>query len=781
MIPRIAVVAALLVPFAASGCGSDAADATTANDPPPVATDAGDGPAHWVVPFVGTADAHAPNPVTNGTMGSTFPGAAAPFGMVQWSPDTPTAGPPGYAFVDDTILGFSLTHLNGAGCTAMRDFPVMPVVGAWDGSADPTDGFSHDREVAWPGYYEVELDSGIRVDLTATQRAGLARFTFPSGAGGTVVLAGARQHEALVAKDFEATIRPDGVVLGSREDAFFCGTAPHYRTYFAMRLERAAAEIGTWSAGATSPGATTVQGDHAGVYARFDGAGGRVVEVKIGLSYVSADAALANLDAEMPSWDFEATRATTLARWNEMLGRIAVEGGADAQKQTFYTALYHSLVQPAVASDVNGDFVGFDGQKRNASGYVRYQNFSGWDVYRSWVELAAMIAPTETGDMMRSLVEAGDECGAMPKWSLANTETGVMVGDPADAILASAWAFGARGFDVAHALELANKGATDPSAACNGVRVRPGIVDYLARGYCPVDGADQPDGPASTTLEYAIADFAIAELAKDAGDDATAATFLARAKNWKNVFDPALVANGFSGYVAPRYLADQNGAPHFDETIDVSHTAYFVEGNPTQYTFMVPYDVAGLVSALGGDAATVARLDAFFEELNAGTQRPHAYMGNEPNFFTPWEYPWAGAPSRTQAVVKDIVAQLFTPKPDGLPGNDDLGATSSWAVWAMLGMYPIAPGVGGLVVGSPTFAKETIAAPGAAPIVITAARSAPDDAYVQSLAVDGADRTKAWIDWSEIAGGGSIDFTLASQPSATWGVSAADRPPSWLP
>lgn len=781
MLRRSAIAAALLAALGPIGCGGDSTDAPPLVEPPPIATDPGQGPARWVVPFVGTADAHSPGSVLNGKMGSTFPGAAAPFGMVQWSPDTPSAGPPGYAWKDDTITGFSLTHLNGAGCPARRDFPVMPVAGPWDASEDPRDGFAHEREVAWPGYYEVELASGIRVDLAATPRAGIARFTFPDVPVATIVLSGALAHEGLVTHGFEATVREGNIVVGSREDTLFCGSGTSHRIYFAMRLERAPDELGTWQPNALEPGGASVQGDHAGVYARFDAERGRTVQVKIGLSYTGEDAALANLDAEIPTWDFEATRATTLARWNELLGRIAIEGGTDAQKQTFTTALYHALVQPSVASDVDGAFVGFDGERRVASGYVRYQDFSGWDIYRSWIQLASIVAPTETGDMVRSLVESGDECGAMPKWSLANNETGVMVGDPADALVASAYAFGVRGFDAARALELAKKGATDPGAACNGVPVRPALGDYLARGYCPQDGAGAPLGPPSTTLEYAIADFSIARLAESLGDDATAAAFFARGKNWTNLFDPALSANGFTGYVAPRYLADQAGAPHFDESIDVGKSAGFVEGNATQYTFMVPHDVAGLVTALGGDATAVARLDAFFQELNAGTERPHAYMGNEPSFFTPWEYPWAGAPWRTQAVVKDILATLFTPEPDGLPGNDDLGSTSSWAVFAMLGLYPIAPGVGGFVVASPTFAKATIAVPGTAPIVLTTTRTAPSDVYVQSLAVKGAARTKAWIDWSEIAAGASIDFTLGAEPSATFGVGAGDRPPSWSP
>jgi len=458
---------------------------------------------------------------------------------------------------------------------------------------------------------------------------------------------------------------------------------------------------------------------------------------------------------------------------------VAVEGGTDTARQSLYTALYHVFLQPAVASDVTGQFVGFDGQTRTANGYVRYQNFSGWDIYRSWIQLVSVLAPDDASDMMRSLVESGNECGALPKWPIANQESGVMVGDPADAILAGAWAFGARKFDASGALALMKAGATNPGAACQGVAERPDLATYLARGYCAVDGSGAPSGAPSVTLEYAIADFAVAQLAGALGDNATNLAFLARGKNWKNVFDPAMQANGFTGYVAPRVLADQGGAPAFQQ-VDVGSSAGFVEGNAAQYTFLVPQDTAGLVAALGGDAQTVARLDAFFSQLNAGTDMPQAYMGNEPCILTPWEYAWAGAPWRTGEVVRAILDQLYKPTPDGLPGNDDLGTMSAWEVWARLGVYPVVPGVGGFVVGSPTFTKVTLAHPGSAPVVISSPNADLGAPYVQSVALNGgAAGTKAWIAWSDLASGGTVSFTMGAQPNMAFGASQADRPPTF--
>src|SRR6185437_593191 len=262
--------------------------------------------------------------------------------------------------------------------------------------------------------------------------------------------------------------------------------------------------------------------------------------MKVGLSYVSEAGALANLEAESPGWDFDAVHQAAIDRWNGYLGRVDVEGGTKDQSTAFYTALYHVLLQPGVAGDVGGAFMGFDGQVHQASGYTRYADFSGWDIYRSWVQLASVIAPAETSDMMASLVAASGECGALPKWALESTETSVMVGDPADAILANAYAFGARNFDAKAALAAMVKGATDPTAACGVYPVRKGLADYLALHYCPVDGTGAPAGSPAVTLEYAIADFSVAQLAGALGDTATQQTFLARGAYWKNLFDPSL-------------------------------------------------------------------------------------------------------------------------------------------------------------------------------------------------------------------------------------------------
>jgi predicted alpha-1,2-mannosidase len=723
----------------------------------------------WVDVFVGTAPSAAPDPVTNGAGGSTFPAAALPFGMVQWGPDTSSGPPSGYAYGDPRITAFSLTHLSGAGCWAMRDFPVFPFSGT-DPSTDPSDTFSH--ETASPGFYEVVLGSGITVDLAASKRGGMARFTFPSGPDATLVVANGHVTDLLSVKNPTLQVQADATIVGQRTNTFFCGGQPSYTVYFAARFDRAVKESGTYQLGGKSPGASDASGLGTGVYATFDTSREAVVTMKVGLSYVSAANAVANLDAEIPGWDFDAVHAAAVSQWNQALGHVVVEGGTDADLRAFYTALYHVLLQPAIASDVNGDYMGLDGTVKN-DGHVRYQNFSLWDVYRSWAQLVAVLAPDEMGDIVRSLVIAGAECGALPKWPLANTNQGLMFGDPSSPFIANAYAFGARGFDAQAALALMIQDATDPSATCNGVSLRPGLADYLARHYIAQGDLQSPPGSVSVTLEYAQDDFAIGQLAHALGNEAVHATFADRATYWKNVFDPA------TGYLQPR-MDDFFGMPVFgnvdvtsQDPGDLFGSSGFVEANSTQLTLAVQHDIPGLIAALGGDAVLVARLDALFAQVNAGLKQPYFYMGNEPGFSSPWAYAFAGAPYKTQAVVRRILREAFTGGPSGLPGNDDLGATSSWQAWAMLGMYPVIPGVGGVVLGSPTFPKATITLAGGAKLVIVADGAG---SYVQSLRVNGNDSSSSWLDWSAMANGGNLSFVLGTTPNITWGSAPSDRP-----
>ena len=770
--PAAGITAVLALVLAPLACSSSS-EAARAPAPVPVSTAASD-LAAFVDPFIGTGDGVSPDPVGNGLTGATYPGAALPFGMVQLSPDTTRNDPPGYHYTDDSITAFSFTHLNGAGCAAFRDLQVMPFASRPELGAPATDGFSHADEKASPGFYEVKLASNILVDLTATARTGLARFTFPESADAYVRLASNNDADVVNVDidGFEAHVVGNDTITGTRDGARFCAKGSKYRLYYAIQFDRPFDAFGTVTSGVEADGARDVSGINTGAYLRFSTSASRVVQMKVGLSYVSVEHAQANLTAENPAWDFDAVHAAALKEWNQRLGKIRVEGGEDAAKKQLYTALYHSLLQPGIFSDVDGSFIGFDGTVQVDPAHARYANFSGWDVYRSWIQLASVMAPKEASDIVRSLVGAGKECGALPRWAIANDDSGMMIGDPAAPTIANAWAFGARDFDLPGALALALHGANDPTAKCNTSVARPCLADVLALGFCPGLGTTL-EGSVSITQEYAVADYAIAQLAKAAGDETNRAAFVKRAGNWKNVLDMSYPGGPLP---QPREKDDVGGKPAFVPTKPEARPG-FTEGNPAQYTFFVPHDPYGLITALGGDAATIARLDTLFTELNAGVSRPYFYMGNEPQFSTPWLYAFAGAPGKTQATVRRLLREQFSDQPGGLPGNDDLGATSAWQVWSLIGLYPAITGSGTLVIGTPWFPKTTITLPSGKELVLTTTGGGLDAPYVQSLRIGGQAATRSYVTWDELASGQTLDLELGAAPSPSWGTAQADRPP----
>ncbi len=758
------------------------ADAGQPNDPEPIDTARPGGWVGDVDPFIGTANGDAPDPVKKGASGATFPGAASPFGLVQWSPDTPGAAPPGYAYEDSSITGFSLTHLNGAGCPSLRDFPVLPVVGEVVPKSDPRVGFSHANEKAWPGFYEVALDSGVTVDLTATTRTGLARFTFPQDSDAKVLIGGGPVWDALTVSGFELHVQGDDTVVGFR-DSNFCFGADAARLFLFAKFDRPFSKAAAWDKSTNnelSDGVTDVFGFPGGLALSFDTSVRRMVHMRVGLSYTSIDAARVNLETEQRAGtEFGAIRSRTEEAWEDLLGRLSVTGGTANDKTSLATALYHVFLQPATVSDVDGKYMGFDDVVHEDPGHTRYAHFSGWDIYRSWIQLVSVLAPDVTTDIIRSLVASGRECGALPQWAFANTETSVMVGDPSDVIIASAHALGIRGFDTDEALQLMRKGAEDPEARCGARKARAGLADYLEVGFCPGDSS-RPAlglwGPPSTTMEYAIADASIAQFAKALGKPDLAATYNARARWWRNTWDPNREGLGFKGFPQLRNKADDaDGKPAFRATEPGSPDG-FIEGNPAQYAFLAPQDPFGLVEAMGGEAEMTRRLDALMSEVNAGLSRPHFYIGNEPNFATPWLYPWTGAPSHMQESVRRVVRETFQPVPSGLPGNDDLGATSSWLAWSLIGMYPAVPGVGGFVLSTPAFDEVTLRiAQGA--LVLSAAGAGDDAIYTSGIRLGDRPLSRAWVDWSEISGGGRLTWTRSETPDDAW---ATTRPPDPL-
>jgi predicted alpha-1,2-mannosidase len=757
-----------------------------------------------VNPFAGTR----PGPGTFGG-GHNFPGAALPFGMVQWSPDTTPSAPHsgGYDHRDNHISGFSLTQLSGAGCSLYGDFPFLPTTEPIDSSpAAPggglagefQPGFSHAAEGARPGLYAVRLNpvrgAGIGVALTATTRTGMARFEFPANPHASVLIdaGGSAQPDDLAAVELDPERRE---IVGSASSGLFCGQRPRYRVYFAAVFNRRFDSYGTWQGDALDrggrraedreePAANPRSTARAGAYATFDTRRNHLVTARVGVSFVSVEGARANLAAESRG-SFRAIAARARAHWNQALGRVRVSGGLRRRLDTFYTALYHAFLAPRTFDDVGGVYPGMDGQLHRARGRTQYADFSGWDVYRSEVQLLSLLVPRRASEMMRSLLADAEQSGCLPRWPYANGQSMTMVGDSADPILASAAAFGAGAFDRGAALSAMVRGATQPCRSANGEYLqRQGLAPYIEHGYVPFDldtntrnanslygDPDAVWGSAATTLEYAVDDFAIAQLAaRSLHGHSTYRAFMRRSANWRRLFNPA------SGMVEPRF-ADGDFPPHYDN----HRGGGFVEGDSVQYTWMVPQDPAGLIQRLGGPPRAAARLGRFLRHLNGGaggTHTDHALLGNEPTLHTPWLYDWMRRPYRTQATVRRALLGLYDSSPDGYPGNDDLGTLSAWYVFGALGLYPEVPGVGILALGSPLFKRAEIRLPHRRRALILTRGRGP---YVRSLRFDSRAYAKPWTTYCALARGATLSYRLGRRPNRRWGAAAAAAPPSFGP
>jgi predicted alpha-1,2-mannosidase len=735
-------------------------------------------PTSLVNPFLGTGTGSAiVGPV------NTFPGAAAPFGMLTWSPDTtsrPSGG--GYAYADSATTGLSVTHLSGPGCPVQDDLPILPTsggIGTAPGTA--SEPFDHSSEQASPGSYTAVL-GGITTKVATTTRAGIGEFTFPAGPQANLLFkAGYSQ-----AGNTGSTVKIDGDgVTGSVTGGHFCAQDNVNTVYFAAAFDRPFTDHGTWNGSAIAAGNDTASGLQTGAWVGFDTTHQSTVHMKIAISYVSTANATANLRAEIPGWDTTSVAKATQAAWRKQLSKIEVGGGTHDQQVQFYTALYHCLLDPNVFNDANGQYLGFDGKVHTvAPGNTQYANFSGWDVYRSLIPLQAMIAPDESSQMMQSLVNDATQGGWLPKWPVANGYTGVMNGDAADPMIASAYAFGAKDFDTAAALAAMVKGATVPQTPTTlgqgYYEQRPGLADYLKLGYVPNTQASSisaTDNGASETLEYASADFSISQFAEALGSAATSKEFLNRSQNWTSLL------NTGSGFLQPRDAQGNfpAGNPVTTGIGDFGQSG-FQEGNAAQYVWLVPQNIHGLFTALGGDATVVKRLDEFLAKNDAGPNDPHYWAGNEVNMLVPWLYDYAGAAYKTQEAVRRTMTTAYGNTPAGEPGNDDLGALSSWYVWSAMGLYPTTPGTDTLAVTAPLFPsvklnlphnKVTISAPGA-----------PDQQYVRGLSVDGKPTQQAWLHAATLTGDApecgrdgqtTLDFRLSATPVKTWGTA----PPSY--
>jgi predicted alpha-1,2-mannosidase len=760
----------------------------------------------YVNPFAGTGRA-APKLAS----GRTFPGPTMPFGMIQWSPDLNSRG---YQYTTPggqlgKITGFSLTHLSGAGCRAYQDFPFMPTTAPLHSSPASSDEdtefagglaarFNHAHERARPGLYEVRLNPGQRdsVDakLSSTTRAALGRFTYPRTRSASMLInaGGSAMPDRLASIHIHPGRRE---VTGTATSGYFCLQRPTYTVHFDAQFSRPFHAYGTWSGSQLHQRSTAstvarhgpwpFKRARAGAYLTFDTRHQPVVKARVAISFVSVADARRNLEVGVGGRRFASVRNQARRGWNRVLNQVRVGGGSRTDRRTFYTALYHAMIAPRTFSDDNGDYMGMDGHVHNAGGHVQYSDFSGWDVYRSEIPLLALLAPARTSDMMRSLLADAQQSGCLPKWSLASGQTMEMVGDPADPMIASAAAFGADDFDPAFALQAMLKGAAQRCRSPNGAYVeRQGLAPYRSLGYIPfglnVQGGGatgiggSPDavrGTASTTLEYTTADFSIAQFAaREMGDHGAYSTFMSRAAKWSKSFDPA------TGYIEPR-LRDGSFPAHFSPTSKHG----FVEGDAAQYRWMVPYDLTGLASRLGGRGAAARALDRFLAKLNDFVHKfhsTHAFLGDEPTVETPWIYDWLRAPFKTQRAVRLAVRKLYRASPGGYPGNDDLGALSSWYLFGALGLYPEVPGAGLFALGSPLFPHATLHLPGG-DLVIDASRAARNHPYIRRLKLNGGLYEKPWLSYCSIANGGRLHYRLSGTPRRAWGGAPSAVPPSF--
>ncbi len=724
---------------------------------------------------------------TNGG-GNTFPGASMPFGMMQWSPDTNTDA--WYIHSEKQIDGFSLTHISGAGCPLYGDFAVLPTTDALTASpgtnlAPYAAAFDHRDEVAHPGYYAVTLSNGVRVEVTVSDRAGIARFIFPEGAASRLLVNAGSSANTLSnnASRSGYGLYANGIHLSSA-DSFagwvaaggFCGTDSHYKLYVAGRFDKPYKTAALWQDDTLVGAAKSAQGKHTGAWLDFGSE--RQIVLKVGISYVSEAGALNNLDKEIAGFDFDQVRAQARSAWSGLLDRTAVEGGTADQRTIFYTGLYHSFLSPNLFSDEDGKYIGFDDKAHSLAGSkqaAQYANFSDWDIYRNTVQLQALFEPARESDMMQSLVNDAMQSRWLPRWPAANDVTYVMGGDSPVILLSSSYAFGARNFDVETALKYMVKAGTEPGLGPHNIAERPFLADYLKLGYVP---AEKDSIDASRTLEFASADFAIAQFARNLGHQGEYEAFLKQSENWKNLLDPTTRwirprnSDGawLAGFDPERSLPKRPDAPVSTDQFG------FEEGNTYQYSFMIPFDYPALIAAMGGDAAVEPRLDKFFSKLVCWGE-PCFNMANEPDFVTPYIYVFAGLPWKTQDVITRIEAQTFKTTPDGIPGNDDLGATSGVYVWNALGFYPAVPGVGGVMLGTPMFDKATLRLAGGRTLVITKQGSG---VYVQRVSLNGDAYSNAWLPLNKLQPGTTqLYFETDAVPNKQRGSDLADRPPSF--
>ena len=705
--------------------------------------------------------------------GNTFPGATVPFGMVQLSPDHGLPGwdrIAGYFYPDTIISGFSHMHLSGTGAGDLYDILLTPINSKAtktikDNGNRPYSTFSHDNEHAEPGYYRVYLqDFGINAELTAGKRTGIHQYTFPADeqSGFIIDLAYSLNWDAPTQTFIK--IVDDTTIEGYR---YSTGWAPDQRVFFAAKFSKPFTSHQLYTDN-SEVSVKSIKGKNTKVIVHFPTDENEKVMVKLGVSSASIKGAHKSITAEAAHWDFEQYKTEASDSWEKELTKISVESDRLTWKETFYTALYQSMLAPTLLSDVDGNYKGADGKYHQAKGYDKYDTFSLWDTFRAAHPLYTIMHPERVKDFVHSMLSHYEQTGLSPVWSMQGNETNMMIGYHAVPVIVDAYTKGLlNDFDTELLYEACKSNAMDDAH---------GIKAYRELGYVPVS-SDHENWSVSKTLEYAYDDWCIAQLAKALKKDDDYAYFMKRADNWQNHYDST------SSFFRPKYA---NGA-FIENFVAKDYTNHFCESNAWHYFWFVPHNIQGLAAITGGSNRFEEKLDSMFsyhpkekDELpifSTGMIGQYAH-GNEPSHHVSYLYNYIGKPWKTQERVREILETQYKPVPNGHCGNEDCGQMSSWYIFSSLGFYPVNPADGIYVIGSPLWKKATIQLPGNKTFEIQCHNAARDNKYIQQAKLNGVNLDRSYIYHYEIINGGKLEFTMGASPNKQLWTSKEAFPPS---
>ena len=691
--------------------------------------------------------------------GQTFPGATYPFGSVQLSPDTRKEGGlscGGYYYPDPMILGFSHTHLSGVGEPEYRDILFMPTVGkiklqsGQEGikGTGYQSSFDHKEEKAAPGYYSVVLkDYNVLAELTATRRVGFHRYTFPKTDSARVIIDLAHPNGA---EDLIVTKVNDREIEGLRRSH---GWAWDQYVYFVAQFSKPFKSFEIAKNDTLLGAQATSRGKNIKAVATFSTKEKEAVLVKVGISAVSCEGARKNLQAEVPTWNFDEIAAQTGKAWNKELSRIEVKGGRENDRILFYTSMYRICISPNLFMDVDGQYRGVDHRIHLAKGFENYTVFSLWDTFRAFHPLFTIIDQKRTVDFIKTLLQIYDDGGRLPMWPLAGNYTDDMLGYHAVPVIADAYLKGIRGYDTIKAYE-----AMKHSAELDKL----GLKYYKKIGYLPYEHQGES---VSKTLEYSYDDWCISQVALAMGQQEDYLRYHQRAHNYENVFDAS------TGFMRGKAM-DRSWLTPFDPKVNSAYS----EGNAYQYMF-VPHDVDGLNKLIGGDKKFAAWLDTlFFMPAKDSLKIGEYWHGNEPGHHLPYLFDYVGEPWKTQFLTHKILTELYRNKNDGLAGNEDCGQMSAWYILSSLGFYPVSPGQKIYAIGSPLFEKAIVHLENGKSILTRAKNSSPKNYYIQSTTLNGKNYPNSFLLHDELMKGAELTFTMGATPNKSWAQKPGNRP-----